>query len=90
MRGKLLSSLIGMALLSGCATTQPGIKIERVEVPVVVTEKCITKEQVPTVPSNLGPLPADLEKALAVALAKVSEWTRYGHKTDVVLTGCTE
>ncbi len=82
------SKLIPLLLLSACTTTQPGIRIEYVDRPVVTVEKCIRKDDVPKAPSKLPPLPTDLEGALATALAKVSEWTRYGKRVDIILPKC--
>lgn len=75
-------------LLLGACATQHGIRVEYVDRPVITVEKCIRKDDVPKAPSKLPPLPTDLEGALATALAKVSEWTRYGKRVDIILPKC--
>lgn len=82
---KLVLSLL---LLAGCATT-PGIKVVHDQVPVITTKACINTADIPKEPSGLGQAPDDIEKALATALAKVSEWSRYGEKADIALRGCS-
>lgn len=89
MRGKL-SSLVLSLLLVGCAHTTPGIKIQTVEVPVIHVQKCIKKEDTPTRPKRLGSMPSNIEDALRIALAKVSEWTRYGNKADKIFAACQQ
>lgn len=84
----ILYKLLPFTLLFACSHTEPGVKIEYVDRPVITVEKCIKKEDVPTRPSKLGGTPSDLEQALSLALAKVSEWTRYGNKTEIVISNC--
>jgi PBP1b-binding outer membrane lipoprotein LpoB len=85
MRGIIFSAL----LLAGCATTQPAIRTQIVEKPVIQVEKCVKAKDVPARPRPLNEVkPTDLETALSIALAKISEWTRYGNKTDEVLKNC--
>lgn len=85
MRGLVFSLVF---LLAACMP-KPGIEIRTVEKPVLVIEKCIKKEDAPVLPSPLQkPIPSDLETALSVALAKVSEWTRYGAEASTIINGC--
>lgn len=85
MRGILFSAL----LLAGCTTTQPAIRTQIVEKPVIQVQKCVKAEDVPVRPRPLSEAdPVDLETALSIALAKISEWTRYGNKADEVLMNC--
>lgn len=85
MRGIIFSVL----LLAGCATTQPAIRTQIVEKPVIQIEKCVKAEDVPVRPRPLSESkPNDLEAALSIALVKISEWTRYGNKADEVLRNC--
>lgn len=87
----ILFSLIPFALLLGCGERpEPGIKIQYVDRPVVTVEKCIKKEDVPTRPDKLGGTPSDLEQALSLALAKVSEFTRYANKTEIIMKNCIQ
>lgn len=89
MRG-IICKLAPLLLLAGCATTQPAIRTQIVEKPVIQVEKCVKAEDVPSRPRPLSQeaKPSDLETALSVALAKISEWTRYGNKTDEILKNC--
>lgn len=89
MRG-IAFKLLPVVLLASCATT-PGIKTVLVDRPVIKVEKCIKKEDVPQRPEDLKrtPMPKDLETALSVAIAKISEWTRYGNKTDEIMKNCS-
>lgn len=91
MRGAIFK-LMPLLLLGACASTQPGIRTVMVDRPVVQVEHCVNEEDVPARPAplNTEPIPSDLEQALSVALAKVSEWTRYGNRTDEILRSCVE
>jgi len=89
MRG-VKCSLIALAL-AGCATTRtPGIKVEYVDRPVITETKCVKTKDIPTKPGSLSAsgIPENVERALSLAMAKVSEWTRYGNKADTILRGC--
>lgn len=85
MRGIAFSLL----LLGGCTTT-PGIRVERVEVPIVTVEKCIQKKDIPAKPSSLEKMPFSLEVATRLSLAKLAEWQAYGNKVDPILKGCAD
>lgn len=89
MRG-IICKLAPLLLLAGCATTQPAIRTQIVEKPVIQVQKCIKAEDVPTRPRPLAQeaKPSDLETALSIALAKISEWTRYGNKIDEIIKNC--
>lgn len=91
MRGTLSSIFLSL-LLVGCAHTQPGIKIQTVEVPVIHTQKCIKKEDIPAKPASLSKttMPSNISDVARLALAKVSEWTRYGNKADLVFKACEQ
>lgn len=90
MRG-ILFKLLPLILLAGCAHEVPGIRTQIVEKPVLVVQKCIKKEDVPVKPHTLkeAGTPTDLESALSLSLAKVTEWERYGNKTDEIFKNCT-
>lgn len=87
MRGIGFSLLLA---LTACAST-PAIKTVMVDRPIPIVQKCVKASDIPVRPKTLKEegLPLDLEKALSIALAKISEWTRYGHQTDTILSGCT-
>lgn len=91
MRGAIFK-LTPILLLGACSATQPGIRTVLVDRPVVQVEHCLNREDVPSRPAplNTEPIPSDLEQALSVALAKISEWTRYGNTTDEILRACVE
>lgn len=91
MRG-IIFKLAPLLLLGACATTQPGLRTVMVDRPVIQVEHCVKKEDVPARPATLnsGPTPSSLDQALSLALAKLSEWTRYGNRTDEILRACTE
>lgn len=77
-------------LLVGCSTTkEPGVRIEYVDRPVIKVEKCIKKEDVPKQPVK-EVLPDNLESAFALALAKLSEWTGYGKRVDIIVKNCIQ
>ena len=91
MRGISFKMLPWLLLLSACATHQtPGIKVEYVDKPVIVQKSCLEPKDIPTRPARLGSPPANLETALAVVMAKVSEWTRYGNRADPALQSCAK
>lgn len=92
MRGISFKLLGGLLLLAGCAHAPSGIQVQYVDRPVIQVQKCIKATEVPQRPASLksGPVATNLEQALSLALAKVSEWTRYGDKADVVLSGCVQ
>lgn len=89
MRG-IICKLLPLVMLAGCSTTQPAIRTQIVEKPVIQVQKCVKAEDVPSRPRPLAQevKPSDLETALSVALAKISEWTRYGNKTDEIMKNC--
>lgn len=86
---KCKALLVPLLVLSACATTH-GVQIQYVDRPVIQVQKCLKVTDVPTKPDSLKShgVPGSLDQALSVALAKVSEWTRYGNKVDVVIQGC--
>lgn len=88
----IVFKLIPLLILAGCVKPGVGIRTEIVEVPVIQVEHCVSPEDIPVRPSPLqsGRRPTDLETALSLALAKLSEWVRYGNQTEVVLRGCVE
>lgn len=76
--------------LAGCASSQPGIDVRTVEVPVVRVEKCIAAEDVPETPPWLGRRKSRDARVLAdILLARVFEWQVYGKKVEAVMKGCT-
>lgn len=86
-----LAVLAAAAVLSGCSTTgTPGIKVEKVEVPVIQVQHCVETKDIPAKPAALGAkkMPTLLEDQVRVALAKIGEWTKYGNSTDPILRGC--
>lgn len=89
MRGISYKILPWFLLLSACQTATPGIKVEYVDRPVITETKCVKVGDIPVLPKRLGTAPSNLETALAVSLAKVSEWMRYGNKTDAILKSCS-
>jgi len=84
-----MKRLLILLLLAGCSHT--GIRTQFVDRPVLKVEKCIKKGDIPVQPKKLSEegMPLDLEGLAAAALAKVSEWTRYGGKADILFSGCT-
>lgn len=90
MLGRSFKFLLIPLALAACTTTREGgIKVEYVEKPVIQVQPCVKAADVPERPARLSSPPDNIERALAVALAKVSEWTRYGNKADVILKGCS-
>ena len=89
MRGTLFK-LASLLLLGACATTQPAIRTQIIEKPVVITQKCVKAGDIPPIPRSLAQeeKPSDLETALSTALSKISEWVRYGNKADEILKNC--
>lgn len=89
MLGRSFKFLLPLALAACSTTSTPGIKVEYIEKPVIQVQPCVKASDVPERPSRLASPPDNLERALSLALAKVSEWTRYGKKSDVILKGCS-
>lgn len=87
MRGLIFSCLV---LLAGCSTTTPGIKVQTVEVPTIIIQKCIKKEDIPQRPSGLGEMPSNVQDVARVALQKLVEWTKYGNQTSPLLELCSQ
>lgn len=83
-------------LLAGCATPDPGVRVEvqRVNVPVA----CVAAADVPSKPAPLGPRPADARPALDIATAKLTELMGpnldgaggYVGRASALLNGCTK
>lgn len=94
MRGTLCSTLLlPILLLSGCSSSNPAIKTQFVDRPVIQTVHCLKQEDVPKRPEPLATsaaVPEDLETALALSLSKLSEWSRFGNKIDVIIKNCVE
>lgn len=92
MRGiRWANALCVSLLLSACAASPPAIKDVPVNVPVIQVQKCIKKSDIPTRPEPLAKsAPSDLEVALSLALAKISEWYRYGERADAAMSACAE
>ena len=91
MRGVRCNVLLPLLLLGACATTpEKGIKVEYVDRPVITETKCVKVKDIPQRPGSLAAsgLPSNVERALSLAMAKVSEWTRYGNKTNEILVSC--
>lgn len=89
----LKCSLVGILLLvSACAKPEAGIRVEYVDRPVITETSCVKAKDVPKTPGPLSgaAMPKNTETALSVAMAKVSEWTRYGNKADAILTACAK
>ena len=85
MRGVFFSLL----LLTGCTTVERGVKTQIVEKPVLITQKCVKTENIPTRPRPLSDSqPTDLESAFSLSLSKISEWIRYGNKADEIFKNC--
>lgn len=89
MLGRSFKWLLPLCLAACSTPSTPGIKVEYIDRPVVQVQPCVKASDVPTRPSRLASPPDNLERALSLALAKVSEWTRYGNKSDVILKGCS-
>lgn len=70
-------------LLAGCST--PATHIQTVEVKVPVAVQPIKPDQVPAVPSALGPRPQSLSAAADLLLSKVCELEGYALKADPLL-----
>lgn len=92
MRGMFFKTVVWLMpflTLGGCAH-QAGVRVDQIKVPVVVIQKCVNQKDIPLQPKSLHEkaAPSDLETALSWALAKIDEWTQYGHKVDPILKGC--
>jgi len=90
LRCKLVVWLSPLLLIACTTPSTPGIKVEYVDKPVLVETKCVKPKDIPSRPGPLAAsaIPSNVESALSVALAKVSEWTRYGNRTDAILKSC--
>lgn len=90
MRVCRLSLTVATALtLAGCATTEPGIEVRTVEVPVEVLRPCPAKA--PVRPDPGGPWPSGLlalSAALAAKLAEYSAPGKYADQVDAYVAAC--
>ena len=85
---KRLAGLAALAL-AACQTTQPGVEVRVVEKVVPVAAPCPATP--PERPEPLGPLPQHAVQALAVALAKLAEWSapgQFGDQAQVYFALC--
>lgn len=78
-----------LAVLAGCATTEPGVRVETIEVVKTIQRPC--PGVAPERPAPLGPLPTDAVKLAAVLGAKLAEWSGsggYGDRADAIMARC--
>ena len=92
LKCKLVFLLLPLTLMACATRGEPGIKVEYVDRPVIQEVPCVKAKDVPTRPAPLKDtaLPSNVEAALSVALARISQWTRYGNKADAILTSCAK
>lgn len=76
--------------LAGCGrTVTPAVETVTVKVPVIRTEKCVARADIPAVPAGLPrPRPRAIATALDLAVAKVLEFQTYAEKANALLRGC--
>jgi len=72
-------------LLAGCATAQPKIQIQRVNVPVPVA--CIDRASIPPEPAKVT-LPDDARDAADVAIAQAMTLRGWGHELMALINPC--
>lgn len=78
-----------LLIVAGCdATLQK--KVDTVEVPVVVTEKCIARADVPAIPRSHMVRGGNVEQNAAGASADVRELARLAEKQNALLLKCSE
>lgn len=88
--------LIAVLLLAGCASPEPGIRVETVTVNVPVA--CVDPADVPARPAPLAKRPDDARPALDLALAKLIELMGpkldgqggYVGRAGALINGCTK
>ena len=92
LRCKLLFLFLPLTLMACTTGKEPGIRVEYVDRPVIQQVPCVSSKDIPKRPGTLASttLPKNVEAALSVALARISEWTRYGNKADAILGACAK
>lgn len=78
-----------LLIVTGCdATLQK--KVDAVEVPVVVTEKCIERAKVPAIPKSHMVRGGNVEQNAAGASADVRELARLVEQQNALLMKCSD
>jgi hypothetical protein len=84
MRHLILPALFA---LSACQTTQPGIEVREVEVPVPV--RCVDPADVPAEPPRIGDeLTGNAVVDLSIVAASALELRKWGQEMAALLRGC--
>jgi hypothetical protein len=83
--------LPSLLLLAACSTTsQPGIEVRTVEVPVIELVACLAPEDIPAQPGDLErPLPVDARNLAVVLTQKLLEWRQYGVEANAAMERCS-
>lgn len=81
MKGIL--ALVTVAFLAACQT--PATRTETVEVKMPIATTPLKPEQVPALPSPLGPRPQSLSAAADVLLADHCSWVAFGLRAQPLL-----
>jgi hypothetical protein len=77
-------------LIISCAHTKEPLvtKVDTVNVPVTVVQKCVTKDQIPEIPKPVIQPGGNVERLAAGASADVRQLSDYAKKADAILRQC--
>lgn len=84
---KRVYAIVTALALAGCSHSEPGIRVERVEVPVPVA--CLPANQIPTEPERVGDrLTGEPAVDLAIVSSSALALRAWGKTMHAALTAC--
>lgn len=86
---RLLAIIGAVAMLAACSHNEPGIRIQRVEVPV--PSPCVPRDQIPAEPATVGDrLTGDPVLDLPTVAASALALRAWGREMEAALIACGE
>jgi hypothetical protein len=91
IRRLLALAVVSVMLPGGCVAGDQGVpNVQYEKVTIDHPVPCVPTDKKPTLPTALGPKPADARQGEAMLLAKLQEWLSYGDHAQPLLDACTK